>query len=99
MDVFSDKIVTRPLPAVGYPFIFEGITDDEACFENYYLHFNSHLIMEDKYEPLIKQLLDGKIEEIPTEYLKLSPSFINDSNWRYTKETYYQNHTDLPSYM
>ncbi|MBQ6873675.1 MAG: hypothetical protein IJO24_05165 [Clostridia bacterium] len=95
----KEKTINGPLPVVDYPFLFDGITDDEACFENRYLNLNYELCRDRKYEPLIKQLLEGKIAEIPVEYLKFTPSFLDNENWRYTKETYYKNHSSPPVYL
>lgn len=88
----KEKILKGPVPAVDYPYRFEGITDDEACFEQAYLMLNIELYAEKKYKPLIQQLLDGDISEIPVEYLEYCLSYARDNTWRYTLETYYQIH-------
>ena len=38
----EEKIIKGPLPVVDYPYPyhFDGITDDEKCFEHFYLMLN-----------------------------------------------------------
>lgn len=90
----EEKIIKGPLPVVDYPYPyhFDGITDDEKCFEHFYLMLNYDLFAEKKYKPLIRQLLDGDISEVPIEYLKYCLSYARDNTWQYNLETYYQNH-------
>ena len=89
------KSIKKTIGAVEHPYWFHEITEDEESFEQYYLWQNIELVFERKYEPLIKQLLNNRIQEIPIEYLILAPSYIKNSRWRYTKETFINNHPNF----
>lgn len=85
-------VVYKALPVIDYPFMFDGITEDEKSFELKYLNLNYELVAQHKYKPLVQQIIDGDITEVPEEYLSFAPSYIFDNTWRYTIETYLENH-------
>lgn len=80
------------LPAVDHPYMFDGITEDEKCFEACYLWKNIEKTADRSYKPLIKQLLNGEVDEIPVKYMDFTPSHLKDPSWKYTKETFLENH-------
>lgn len=83
------------LPAVDYPYVFDGITEDEKCFEACYLWKNIEKTADKSYKPIIKQLLNREVNEIPVEYMDFTPSFLKDSKWRYTKDTFEKMHPNF----
>ena len=91
----QEKAENCPIIDSPYPYLFDGITEDEKCFEHFYLMTHPFLLLEKKYKPLVKQIVDGDIEEVPVENYLFTPSYIKDNNWRYTKETFYEYHPQL----